>query len=83
MASEIEAKVRVSKKYTIYIPKRIAEAVGLREGSIVRLRVIGDKITIEPIPDPFDLAIKGSKFSKVSFEEFERESEELQDELFK
>jgi hypothetical protein len=38
---------------------------------------------MEPIPDPFDLAIKGSKFGKISFEEFERESEELQDELFK
>jgi AbrB family looped-hinge helix DNA binding protein len=40
MVSEIEVKVRVSKKYTTYIPKRIAEAVGLQEGSIVRLRVI-------------------------------------------
>lgn len=40
------------------------------------------KIVIEPIPDPFELALKGSKFAKVKFEDFEKESEEMQNELF-
>jgi len=80
MVSEI--KVRVTKKYTLYIPKAIAEAVGIREGSIVKLRVEGSKIVLEPVPDPFDLALKGPKFAKITFEEFERESEEMQNELF-
>ena len=80
MISEI--KVRVSKKNTLYIPKAIASAVGLKAGGFVKLRVEGSKIIIEPIPDPFELALKGSKFAKTTFEEFERESEELQNELF-
>jgi len=36
-----EVKVRLSKKNTLYIPKSIAEAIGIREGSVLRLRVEG------------------------------------------
>jgi len=75
-------KARVGKKNMLYIPKAIAEAVGLKEGSVVKLRVEGNKIVIEVVPDPFDLALRYPKFAKVSFEEFERESEEMQRELF-
>ena len=78
-----EVKVRVSKKNTLYIPKVIAEVVGLKEGSVVKLRVVNGKIVIEPIHDPFDLALEAPKFARTTFEEFERESEEIQDELFK
>ena len=77
-----EARVRLSKKNTLYIPKNIARAVGIREGSILKLRAEGRRIIIEPIPDPFDLALHGSKFAKTSFEEFERDSEDFQNELF-
>jgi len=75
-------KTRVSKKNMLYIPKAIAEAVGLKEGSVVKLRVKGSRIVIEVVPDPFELALKYPKFAKVRFEEFERESEEMQRELF-
>ena len=78
----LEAKVRLSKKNTIYIPKSIADAVGIKEGSILKLRVENSRIIIEPVPDPFELALKGTKFAKISFEEFEEESEEMQNELF-
>ncbi|ADM27528.1 transcriptional regulator/antitoxin, MazE [Ignisphaera aggregans DSM 17230] len=76
-------KTRVGRKNTIYIPKAIAEAVGLREGDIVTISVKNGKIVIEVIPNPFDLALRGSKFAETTFEEFERESEEMQSELFK
>ena len=78
-----EAKVRVSRKNTLYIPKPIADAVGIREGGAVKLRVEGSKIVLEVLHDPFDLALKGPKFAKTTFKDFERESEELQDELFR
>jgi len=78
----LEVKVRLSKKNTLYIPRSIARAVGIREGSVLRLRVEGSRIIIEPIPDPFDLALSGSKFARTTFEEFERMSEEMQNELF-
>ncbi len=77
----LEARVRVSKKLTLYIPKAIAESTGIKEGSIVKLRVEDSKIIIEPLPDPFDYALRTPKYAKTSFEEFERESEELQREL--
>ena len=80
MVSEI--KVKLSRKNTLYIPKFMAEGLGIKGGDTVKLRLEGSKIIIEPVQDPFDLAIKGPKFAKTTFEEFERESEELQDEVF-
>jgi len=80
MKSEI--RVRISKKFTLYIPKAIAKTAGIKEGDIVKMRVEDSKIILEPIPNPFDLALNGPKFAKTTFEEFERESEEMQDELF-
>ncbi len=75
-------KVRISKKFTLYIPKAIAEAVGIEEGDFVKMWVEGSRIVLEPVPDPFDLALRGPKFARTTFEEFEGESEEMQDELF-
>ena len=80
MKSEIRA--RISKKFTLYIPKAIAEAVGIKEGDFVKIKVENSRIILEPVRDPFDLALKGPKFAKITFEEFERESEEMQHELF-
>ena len=80
MKSEIKA--RISKKFTLYLPKAVVEAVGIREGDFVRIKVEGSRIIIEPIPDPFDVALKGPKFAETTFEEFEKESEEMQSELF-
>jgi len=79
----LKIKTRVGRKNTLYIPKAVAEAVGLKEGSMVLLSVKDNKIIVEVVPDPFDLALRGSKFAKTTFEEFERESEEMQSELFK
>jgi len=77
-----KVRVRVSKKYTLYIPKAIAEAVGIREGDIVEFRVEGSRIIVEPALDAFGFALKGPKFARTTFEELERESEEMQRELF-
>ncbi|BDR91862.1 AbrB/MazE/SpoVT family DNA-binding domain-containing protein [Vulcanisaeta souniana] len=78
----LEVRVRVSKKNTIYIPKAISEAVGISEGDYVILRVDGNRIIIERVEDPFEYALKVKKFAEVTFEEFERESEEVQDEYW-
>ena len=77
-----EFKIRISKKFTIYIPKAIVEAAGVKEGDYLKISVNDSKIILEPIPDPFDIALKGPKFGKTTFEEFEKSSEEMQDELF-
>ena len=78
----LEYKTRISRKMTLYIPKALAEAAGIKEGSYVKLKVKDSKIIIEPIPDPLEYALRGPKFAEVTFEEIERISEEIQDELF-
>ncbi len=78
----LEVKVRVSKGGTIYIPRKIARAIGIKEGSIIKLRVEEDRVIIEPIPDPFELALNAPKYMETSFREFEEESERMQRELF-
>lgn len=68
--------VRVSRRNTIYIPKDIAEGLGISEGSYLELRVEEGKLIVTPIPDPFWLALKGPKFAETTVEEVERISVE-------
>ncbi len=70
--------VRVSRKNTIYIPKDVAERVGIREGVLVEITVEGGRIILTPIPDPLWLALHGPKFAEISVEDVERASEEMQ-----
>ena len=74
----LEVRVRVSRGNTIRIPKVISEAVGISEGDYVVLRVEGGRIVIERVGDAFEYALRVRKFAEVTFEEFERESEEAQ-----
>lgn len=73
---------KVGKKGAVYIPKRICERLGISEEDKVLMRVEGDKLVLEFIPDPLSLAGKIRKWAKTNVEEFEKESEEEQDELF-
>ncbi len=75
-------KSRIGKRNTLYIPKSVAEALNIEEGAIVKLTVKENKLIVEPIPDPFKLALEYPKFAKTTVEEFERGSEEIQRELF-
>jgi len=76
----ISKVVRVSKKNTIYIPKDVAERVGISEGTLVEVSVEDGKIVLTPVPDPLWLALHGPKFAEVSIEDIERTSEEMQEE---
>ena len=71
----------VGKDGTLRIPKEFLEALGLREGSKVRFKLEKNKLLVEPVLDPFELALRGPKFARITFEELERASEELQHEL--
>jgi len=72
--------VRVSKKNTIYIPKEIAEKVGISEGALIEVSVENERIVLTPILDPLWLALYGPKFAEVSIEDVERTSEGMQEE---
>jgi hypothetical protein len=48
---------------------------------VVELRVEGSRIIVEPALDALDFALRGPKFARVTFEELERESEEVRREV--
>ena len=71
-------EIRVGKRRTIVIPKTVAEALGIDEGSRLELRVEDGKIVLEPIPDAAELSLIGEKIARVTLEELEAESIEQQ-----
>lgn len=76
MSLAIEA--RVGKKYAVYLPRAVVEAVGLREGERVLLRVVENSVILETIRDPVELALSGNKFARIKPEEVEAISLEEQ-----
>jgi AbrB family looped-hinge helix DNA binding protein len=58
-------EARIGKKYALYLPKAIVEAIGLREGERVLLRTTGNTVLIETIEDPIKLALTKKKFASV------------------
>lgn len=73
---------KVGKKGAIYLPRHIMRALGVREGDKVLIRVEGDKLVLEFVPDPLSLALRVKKWAKTTVEEFEDESEAEQGELY-
>jgi len=70
--------IRVSKKRTLVIPKRIVEKLGIKEGDRVRITLLEDKIVLEPERDAVWLSLHGKKIAKISLEELESKSIEEQ-----
>jgi len=71
-------EARVGKKYTIYLPKAIVEAIGIREGQKVLLRVAGNTMILESLQDTIELALSGKKFASIKPEQVEAISLEEQ-----
>ncbi len=71
-------EVRVGKERTIVIPERVAEMLGIREGSLLELRVEDGRMVLEPVPDAIELSLSGEKLARVTLEELEAESVEQQ-----
>ena len=71
-------ETRVGKKHTIYLPKAVVEATGLKEGERVLLRVAGNTVVLESIQDPLELALSGKKFASMKPEQVEAISLEEQ-----
>ncbi|MEM4003982.1 MAG: AbrB/MazE/SpoVT family DNA-binding domain-containing protein [Ignisphaera sp.] len=66
--------VRVGRKRTIVIPKKIADMLGIEEGSRVMLVISGNKLEVIPLPDAITLSLKGKKVARVTLRELEEES---------
>jgi AbrB family looped-hinge helix DNA binding protein len=57
-------EVKVSKKRLIFIPKDVAERLGIEKGMKLRLSVEGDRIVIEPARDALWFALHGPKVGR-------------------
>jgi len=71
-------KTRVGKKFAIYLPKAVVEAVGLSEGEKMLVKVIGNRVILEVVRDPMQLAISGKKFASMKPKQIEAISVEEQ-----
>jgi len=76
--ANLSIEIRVGKRRTIVIPKAVAEALGIDEGSKLKLEVKGDCIILRSIPDAIQLSLRGEKIAKISLKELEAESIEQQ-----
>lgn len=76
----LTVRARVGKKRMLVIPKRVAELLGLSEGSMVKITAFKDRMIIEPIRDAIWLSIHGEKVARITLEELEGESIERQKE---
>jgi len=79
----ISVETKIGRKRVIVIHKRVADAVGLREGQRVRIIAQGDRVVIEPIRDAIWLALHGRKIGRIMPEEVEEESLREQERLSK
>ncbi|HIE32918.1 MAG TPA: AbrB/MazE/SpoVT family DNA-binding domain-containing protein [Thermodesulfobacteriaceae bacterium] len=41
--------VKVTRKYQVTLPKEVREVLGIRVGDLLRVRVEGEKIILEPL----------------------------------
>ncbi|MCD6443908.1 AbrB/MazE/SpoVT family DNA-binding domain-containing protein [Candidatus Bathyarchaeota archaeon] len=73
--------VKVGKKYAVYLPKRIAEALQIREGDRLILIVEGDNLVLRKPRDFFEASLQTPKKLKLSPEEVEESSLEAQREV--
>ena len=67
-------EVRVGKRRTLVIPKRVAEALGIREGSRLILEVKEGFLVVKPVPDAIHLSLHGEKIARVTLKELEEVS---------
>jgi len=70
---QVSQIVQIGKRRAIYIPKNIAEKLGLKEGDKVVLDVINNKIVLTPIKTGAEQEFWG----EVDIEEVEKTGEEI------
>ena len=73
--------LRIGRKGAIYLPRKVMRKLGLNEGDYLLLRVKDSRIILDIISDPFLLTVKSKKWAKTTVEEFEKESEQIQEKI--
>lgn len=64
-------KTKIGRKFAVYLPKAVVEALSLKEGERVLLNVMGNVLMLESLKDPIQLALSGEKFASITPEQAE------------
>ena len=67
--------IRVGKRGTIVIPKKVRENLGIKDGDLLTLHIEGNRIILETM-DIWNELRKRGRSIKISAEELERELDE-------
>lgn len=65
--------VRVGKRGVIVIPKPIREKLGIREGSVLEIEVVDDKIILKTRDLWSELRERGKRLRRVNLDEIRKE----------
>ncbi len=57
-------QIRVGKRRTITIPESVAEGLGIKEGTVLELRVEDNKIILVLVRDAITLSLRGENSQK-------------------
>ncbi len=71
--SQTSVTARVGRRYALYIPKRVAEALGIEEGDLVAMEVRNGELRLRPVKRPR----LGEYWAEVTPEGVEGVGEEL------
>ncbi|MEM2082291.1 MAG: AbrB/MazE/SpoVT family DNA-binding domain-containing protein [Candidatus Bathyarchaeia archaeon] len=74
----LKIKIRIGKRYAIYLPRAVVEALDLKEGEELLLGISGKALVLEALGDPIQLALSGEKFASITPEGVEAISLEEQ-----
>ena len=75
-------RVRIGKKGVVYLPADVRKKLGIIEGGELVLIVKKDAIILKPLKTIFKLGAESRKICEITVEEFEKESVDMQVELY-
>ncbi len=78
---KMAARVKVGRKYAVYLPRALVRRLGIREGDTLYIFVQGDSLVIRREVDFYEASLKARKRLRLSPEEVEEASREMQEEL--
>ena len=70
----VSQTIQVGKKYAIYLPKKIVEEVGIKEGDVLIVQVRGKELVLKRVEKELKI---GKPWAKIRAEEVEEVGEEI------
>ncbi len=75
-------KVKLGSRGVVYLPSEVRRALGVKEGDELLVIVREGEAVMVPVKSVFRMGVESKKIGEVTVEDFERESERVQAELY-